>query len=108
MVKSLRLLAVAATLALTASLAACDTGGAAAPGGGGDGGGGEGTINIGIKYDQPGLGMKDGDEYKGFDVDVARYVAEELGYSDINFIVTPSKQRENLHMSGLDQVILSS
>src|SRR5699024_1991144 len=101
-----RLLAVAATLALTASLAACDTGGAAAPGGGGDGGGGEGTINIGIKYDQPGLGLKDGDEYKGFDVDVARYVAEELGYSDINFIETPSKQRENMLMGGQVKLIV--
>ena len=35
-------------------------------------GGAEGTIKIGIKFDQPGLGFKDGDEYTGFDVDVAK------------------------------------
>ena len=36
---------------------------------------------IGIKYDQPGLGQKVGEDYKGFDVDVARYVAKELGFT---------------------------
>ncbi|MDN6683728.1 MAG: ABC transporter substrate-binding protein, partial [Bifidobacterium crudilactis] len=34
------------------------------------------TINIGIKFDQPGLGYKDGDKYTGFDVSVAEYVAK--------------------------------
>ena len=35
---------------------------------------------IGIKFDQPGLGQKVGEDYKGFDVEVARYVAKELGF----------------------------
>ena len=30
-----------------------------------------GSLRIGISFDQPGLGMKDGDKYTGFDVEVA-------------------------------------
>lgn len=53
-------------------------------------------IKIGIKFDQPGVGYKDGNDYKGFDVDVAKYVANELGYpaDKIEFISTPSANRE--------------
>jgi glutamate transport system substrate-binding protein len=63
-----------------------------------DGGGAEGSITIGIKFDQPGLGLQDGSEYTGFDVDVARYVAGELGYGEdqIEWFEAPSAQRENL------------
>ncbi len=60
------------------------------------------TINIGIKFDQPGLGYKDGDKYTGFDVSVAEYVAKELGYSanEIVWKEAPSKQRETLLENG--------
>jgi glutamate transport system substrate-binding protein len=63
--------------------------------------GGDG-ITIGIKYDQPGLGLQDGAEYTGFDVDVARYVAQELGYSEdqITFRETPSANRESMLQNG--------
>ncbi|WP_271394624.1 glutamate ABC transporter substrate-binding protein [Neomicrococcus lactis] len=68
------------------------------------GGGSTGTngssdkIKIGIKFDQPGLGFKDGENYKGFDVDVARYVAKELGYAEdkIEWVSAPSANRENM------------
>ncbi|WP_345469897.1 glutamate ABC transporter substrate-binding protein [Glutamicibacter ectropisis] len=55
-------------------------------------------IRIGIKFDQPGLGFKDGDNYTGFDVDVAKYVANELGYSEdkIEFVSAPSANRETM------------
>ncbi|HAY42498.1 glutamate ABC transporter substrate-binding protein [Arthrobacter sp. MYb213] len=55
-------------------------------------------VRIGIKFDQPGLGFKDGDKYTGFDVDVAKYVANELGYSEdkIEFVSAPSANRETL------------
>lgn len=55
-------------------------------------------VRIGIKFDQPGLGFKDGDKYTGFDVDVAKYVANELGYSEdkIEFVSSPSANRETL------------
>ncbi|MFW0111126.1 glutamate ABC transporter substrate-binding protein [Rothia sp. P5764] len=56
------------------------------------------TIRIGIKYDQPGLGYQDGRDYTGFDTDVARYVAKELGYSEdqIEWVEAPSANRENM------------
>ncbi|MFE6225985.1 glutamate ABC transporter substrate-binding protein [Streptomyces sp. NPDC057854] len=66
------------------------------------GGGGE-KITIGIKADQPGLGLKAPDgSYTGFDVDVATYVAEKLGYSadDIVWKEAPSAQREDLIKNG--------
>ena len=50
------------------------------PGGGAGGQPRTTASTIGIKYDQPGLGQKEGDTFKGFDVDVAKYVAKELGY----------------------------
>jgi glutamate transport system substrate-binding protein len=56
------------------------------------------SIKIGIKYDQPGLGLKEPDgSFSGFDVDVATYVAKELGYEpdQIEFVETKSADREN-------------
>lgn len=100
--KSMTLAALAATTALT--LTAC---GGNDDGGGGESSGGDGeSVRIGIKYDQPGLGFKDGEEYTGFDVDVAKYVAKELGYSEdqIEWVESPSANREN--MLSNDQVDL--
>lgn len=62
-------------------------------------GAGGGKITIGIKYDQPGLSVKNPDgSVSGFDVDVATYVAQQLGYApgDIEWIEAPSAQRETL------------
>ena len=63
------------------------------------GGGGGDKIVVGTKFDQPGLGLKNPDgTMSGFDVDVARYVAQELGYSpdQIEWKEAPSAQRETL------------
>jgi glutamate transport system substrate-binding protein len=85
---------VAATLALAValplSLAAC---------GGGGSGGDDGKIVIGTKFDQPGLGLKNPDgTMSGFDVDVATYVAGQLGFTPdkIEWKESPSAQRETL------------
>lgn len=93
--KPLGLAAMAAAAALT--LTACGGGGGQTGGGGETGGSGE-NVRIGIKYDQPGLGFRDGAEYTGFDVDVATYVANELGYSEdqIEWVESPSANRENM------------
>ncbi|GGZ36313.1 glutamate ABC transporter substrate-binding protein [Streptomyces poonensis] len=84
--------AAAFVLALTAT--AC--GGGDKDGDSASGGGDK--ITIGIKFDQPGIGLKEPDgSYSGFDVDVATYVAKELGYDekDIEWKETPSADREN-------------
>lgn len=39
------------------------------------------TITIGIPTDLPYLSLREGNKYSGFDVDVAEYVADKLGYS---------------------------
>ncbi|GGM61960.1 glutamate-binding protein [Longimycelium tulufanense] len=60
-------------------------------------------LTIGIKYDQPGLGRRTPDgKFQGFDVDVAKYVAKELGVDEsaITFKETPSAQRENMIEKG--------
>lgn len=85
--------AAAVVLALTAT--ACGGDGDSDSG---SGSGGGDKIKIGIKYDQPGLGLKEPDgTFSGFDVDVATYVAKELGYEpdQIEFVETKSADREN-------------
>jgi glutamate transport system substrate-binding protein len=57
-----------------------------------------GKLTVGIKYDQPGLGLKKPDgTFAGFDVDVATYVAKELGVepSGVTFVETKSAERED-------------
>lgn len=58
----------------------------------------EGAITIGIKEDQPGFGMRDSmtGERSGFDIDLSRWVAAELGFAedDIEFVLVPSQSRE--------------
>ena len=86
-----RRVVAAVVLAVALPLAAC-----------GGGGGGD-KIVIGTKFDQPGLGLKNPDgSMTGFDVDVARYVAEQLGYSEdqIQWKEAPSAQRETLIANG--------
>lgn len=59
----------------------------------------EGNIAIGIKFDQPGVGMREPDgTFTGFDVDVATYVAKQLGYKPdhITFKRVLSNDRELL------------
>ncbi|MFD9540518.1 glutamate ABC transporter substrate-binding protein [Streptomyces sp. NPDC060022] len=85
--------ASAAVLALALTATACGSGDKddAAGSGGGE------KITIGIKIDQPGLGLKTPDgKFAGFDVDVATYIAKELGYDakNINFVETKSADRE--------------
>src|ERR1700712_5088113 len=67
-------------------------------------------ITIGIKFDQPGLGLKEGATYTGFDVDTAKYVAKELGYdeSKITWKESPSAQRENLLKNGQVKLIFAT
>ena len=66
------------------------------------------TVKIGVKYDQPGLGLKDGDKNTGFDVDIARCVAAEMGYSKISFVESPSPQREKMLAAGTVKMIVAT
>ncbi|MER7937488.1 glutamate ABC transporter substrate-binding protein [Streptomyces sp. NPDC093272] len=86
--------ASAAVLALALSATACGGSDDKSD----DGSSGGGKIKVGIKYDQPGLGLQEPDgSFSGFDVDVATYVAGQLGYkpNQIEFVQTKSADREN-------------
>ncbi|KOT43222.1 glutamate-binding protein [Streptomyces caelestis] len=87
--------ASAAVFALALTATAC--GGDDSGDNGSSSSGGGGKIKIGIKYDQPGLGLKTPQGYEGFDVDVVTYVAKELGYEpdQIEWVETKSAEREN-------------
>ncbi len=102
------LVAAAAVLALTASACGSDSG--SDSGSTGDGGGSGDSIKIGTKFDQPGLGLKQGNDYTGMDIDMAKYVAKELGYdeSKIEWVQAPSAQRENLISTGQVQLIFAT
>ncbi|MFF6983357.1 glutamate ABC transporter substrate-binding protein [Streptomyces sp. NPDC008343] len=93
----LRKVSAAATAAVVLALTATACGGDGDSDSGSGSGGGD-KIKVGIKYDQPGLGLKEPDgTFSGFDVDVATYVAKELGYEpdQIEFVETKSADREN-------------
>ncbi|MCH5675307.1 glutamate ABC transporter substrate-binding protein [Streptomyces gilvus] len=86
--------ASAAVLALAVAATAC---GSSDKNDSGSSGGG-GKIKVGIKFDQPGLGLKEpSGSFSGFDVDVATYVAGKLGYKpdQIEWVETKSADREN-------------
>ncbi|MGN2637015.1 glutamate ABC transporter substrate-binding protein [Nocardia takedensis] len=71
----------------------------------------DGKLTIGIKFDQPGLGLrtKDG-TYSGFDVEVAKYVANKLGVSPdgLTFKEAPSAQRETLIENGQVDLVVAT
>ncbi len=69
-----------------------------------------GKMTIGISFDQPGIGMKVGDTYSGFDVETAKYVAAALGVpeSGITWKEATPETRETLLSSGEVDLVLSS
>jgi glutamate transport system substrate-binding protein len=93
-----------------AAVAAMSVIGLTACGGGGSSTGSGAAFKIGIKYDQPGLGLKDGAKYTGLDVDVAKYVAKELGHpeGDITWVQAPSPQRETLISTGQVNLVVAT
>ena len=75
----------------------------------------KGTINVGVKYDQPGLGFMDagGDMPTGFDVDMAKILVASLGIdpddtSKVKYIETVSDNREPFLQEGKVDIVLAS
>ncbi len=71
-----------------------------------------GSIRIGIKYDQPGIGfLGAGDEEPtGFDVELGKYIAGQLGIAedDINWVETISDNREPFLQEDKVDLVLAS
>lgn len=73
--------------------------------------GADSTLRIGVKIDQPGLGLRAADgTLRGFDVDVARYVAADLGVpaSAITFVEAQSSDREAMLERGDVDLIVAT
>ncbi|MBF6165824.1 glutamate ABC transporter substrate-binding protein [Streptomyces gardneri] len=71
----------------------------------------DGKLTVGIKFDQPGLGLRNKDgSYSGFDVEVAKYVAGKLGVApeSITWKEAPSGQRETLIENGQVDYIVAT
>ncbi|MBD0673107.1 transporter substrate-binding domain-containing protein [Streptomyces sp. CBMA156] len=64
-------------------------------------------VNIGVKNDQPGLNLKTAYSSSGFDLDLAKYLAEKMGFKP-NFIDIPSNERESKLTSGAVQLVIAS
>ncbi|MCO5966838.1 glutamate ABC transporter substrate-binding protein [Actinoallomurus soli] len=68
-------------------------------------------IVIGVKYDQPAIGMKTPNGVEGFDIDVAKYIAKKLGVkkdSDIEFKEARSANRETFLQNGTVDMVIAS
>ena len=66
------------------------------------------TIAIGVAADQPGLGFLHGGEYSGFDISVAQYVANTLGFAKKQIVfkqVLPSTRVSSLEDGTVDMVV---
>ncbi|WP_420123353.1 glutamate ABC transporter substrate-binding protein [Nakamurella sp.] len=69
-----------------------------------------GKLTIGISFDQPGLGYRDGDTYSGFDVITATYVAQALGVpkENITWQRADPADREKLLQDGDVDLVFST
>lgn len=111
--RPLRRILAAAVAALTVSaLGACGSGDAQpnatpslVPGASGGG-----RLTIGISFDQPGIGLKSGGSYSGFDVDTATYVARALGVpaENITWVEAQGDERQRLLTSGDADLVVST
>ncbi|NUR61963.1 MAG: glutamate ABC transporter substrate-binding protein [Catenulispora sp.] len=71
-----------------------------------------GKITIGIKIDQPGIGLKDpaGGKYTGFDVEIGKIIAADLGLKpeQINWVEAVSANRETFLQNGTVDIVIAS
>jgi len=65
---------------------------------------------IGVKYDQPALGLKTGNGVEGFDVDVATYIAGKLGVKpdSITWKEARSANRETFLQNGTVDMVIAT
>lgn len=72
----------------------------------------QGSIKIGVKYDQPGLAYKDPtkDKIEGFDAEIGRMIAHGLGLKEdqIEFIETVTKNRQPFIEQGTVDIVVAS
>ncbi|MFI5491165.1 glutamate ABC transporter substrate-binding protein [Actinoplanes sp. NPDC051859] len=108
-----RMTAVAGAFALAMAAAAC--------GGGDDSGSGKASgiigkassdkkLVVGVKADQPGLGLLTGSTYTGFDIEIAKIIAKGLGVPEtgIEYKTTVSSNREPFIQQGQVDIVVAT
>jgi glutamate transport system substrate-binding protein len=117
-----RMAAVAAVVVLALGVAACGDNGDGGDGGdaGGDNrSGATGVVGkaesqkklvIGVKADQPGLGLQTGTAYEGFDIEIGKIIAKGLGVPDngIEWKTTVSANREPFIEQGQVDLVVAT
>ncbi|MDP9797018.1 glutamate transport system substrate-binding protein [Catenuloplanes nepalensis] len=110
-----RMAAVATAAVMALSVAACGGGDDAGSGGGGSGDGvigkaASGKLIIGVKSDQPGLGLQTGTTYEGFDIEIGKIVAKGLGLdpAKIEWKTTVSANREPFIEQGQVDLVIAT
>jgi len=111
-------MAVFGAMALALTTAACggnDSGGSGSTSGGGASGivgkaSSEKKLVVGVKADQPGLGLQTGGTYTGFDIEIAKIIAKGLGVPDtgIEWKTTVSANREPFIQQGQVDVVVAT
>jgi glutamate transport system substrate-binding protein len=59
---------------------------------------------IGVKEDQPGIALRRGNTWTGFDIDIAYMIAEDLGFrrSEVKFVSIESEDRARMQATDVD------
>jgi glutamate transport system substrate-binding protein len=68
------------------------------------------TLRIGVNFTYPNLGYYNGEKLEGFEIDLARYIAASLGYTEdeIEWIEAPSLLRGSLVKTGRVDMIIAT
>jgi glutamate transport system substrate-binding protein len=109
-----RLTAAFSALAMALAVAACggnDSSGSSSSGSSAAKGiVGKSKLTIGVKADQPGLGLQTGSTYTGFDIEIAKIVAKGLGVgeSGITWKTTVSSNREPYLQQGQVDLVVAT
>jgi glutamate transport system substrate-binding protein len=71
---------------------------------------GQKKLVIGVKADQPGLGLQTGSQYEGFDVEIGKIIAKGLGVeeSGIEWKTTVSANREPFIQQGTVDLVVAT
>jgi glutamate transport system substrate-binding protein len=116
MMRITRLAATFGALTMALAMTAC---GGDDSGSGSSGGGSKGIVGkaasekklvIGVKADQPGLGLQTGSTYSGFDIEIAKIIAKGLGVeeSGITWKTTVSANREPFIQQGQVDLVVAT
>ncbi|MEO3873561.1 transporter substrate-binding domain-containing protein [Nonomuraea sp. B12E4] len=67
-----------------------------------------GRIVVGVKGDLPGVGLRNGDGFQGFDVDIARLVATGLGAKTTEFVGVSGPERATALAEGKVDLVVAT